>query len=260
MNGYAVEISGFTKRYGRAGGTVAVDNIDLKVREGSFFGFIGPNGAGKTTTVSYIAGLIKKTAGTLRILGEEVRTQDHEYKRKTGFVLDRPFYIDKLTAREYLYFVGRLYGLDKETARARAEELVKFFDIGDRKKQIGAFSAGMKKKVSLAAAMINDPRLLILDEPFEGIDPQSARQIKDQLVQMVDKGRTVLLTSHVLEIVEKLCDEVAIIDRGRIVFQGMMDEIREGAESRGGGKLSGLEDLFLSLVSPGNEPRGLSWL
>ncbi len=259
MSEYAIEIAGFTKKYRRD--AAAVDNIDLSVKSGSFFGFIGPNGAGKTTTVHYIAGLIRKTEGSLKMFGEDAGGDNQDYKGKTGFVLEKPFYIDKLTAKEYLSFIGRMYGIEKETAFARTEELLNFFQLDNGKKHIENFSAGMKKKVSLAAALINDPQLLILDEPFEGIDPPAARQIKDQLLLMVKKGRTVFLTSHILDIVEALCGEVAIINKGRIAFQGDTEGIRERLKDRASGeKYAGLEDLFLTLVSEEKEASGLSWL
>lgn len=258
MNEYAIEIADFKKKYR---GVTAVDGIDLGVRRGSFFGFIGPNGAGKTTTVHYIAGLIRKTQGSLKLFGEDVGDGSQEYKGRTGFVLEKPFYIDRLTAREYLSFIGQMYGIDKKTAFARTEELLQFFELEGDKKQIENFSAGMKKKVSLAAALINDPQLLILDEPFEGIDPPAARQIKDQLLLMVEKGRTVFLTSHVLDIVEALCTEVAIINKGKIVFQDATEGIRDRLKDRASGeKYAGLEDLFLTLVSGERESSGLSWL
>ncbi len=256
---YAIEIKGFTKIYKNK--VKAVDNLDLNVPMGSFFGFVGPNGAGKSTTVNFIAGLIRKTNGALKIMGEEIVEDNYEYKRKIGFVLEKPFYIDRLTAKEYLHFAGRMLGLDKNTTEERTEELIEFFDLPADKKLIEKFSAGMKKKVSLAAALIHDPEILILDEPFEGIDAVSSETIRSMLTKMVEKGKTIFLTSHILEIVEKLCSEVAIIDKGKVIFQSPIEDIRERFKDDDLKKrYSSLEQLFLSLVSGSEKKDTLSWL
>ena len=258
MSDIALEISGLIKTYGKS--IKAVDGLDLTVRKGVFLGFVGPNGAGKSTTVYYIAGLIKVDAGGLRISGKDV-DGDHLYKRDVGFVLEQPFYMERLTSMEYLKFVGCMYGMENDLVSARAEELVSFLEIDDRKKQIRKFSAGMKKKVSLAAALIHDPKILVLDEPFEGIDAVSSRQIKDNLLHMVEKGRTIVLTSHVLDLVEKICDEIAIIDKGKVVFQGRTEDIKSILKNNSDNeKYAGLEDLFLSLVSESDKKDRLSWL
>ena len=255
----AIEIEQFTKIY--KGKVKAVDRLDLNVRAGSFFGFVGPNGAGKSTTVNFIAGLIRRNSGTLRILGEEINDDSYEYKRKVGFVLEKPFYIEKLTAREYLTFAGRMFGLEEGLAKKRTEELVEFFELPKDKKTIEKYSTGMKKKVSLAAALIHDPEILILDEPFEGIDAVSSELIRSMLGRMVEKGKTIFLTSHILEIVEKLCSEVAIIDKGRIILQSPIEEIRARFKDEELKRnYSSLEQLFLSLVSGDEKKDSLSWL
>lgn len=259
MTEIAVEISGFSKRY--KNDVFAVDHIDLKVKKRSFLGFVGTNGAGKTTTVHFIAGLIRKTEGNLCIFGETISKSSYKYKRDIGFVLEKPFYIERLTAREYINYMGQLYGLEKDLVITRTKELMSFMSIEDDKKIIKEFSAGMKKKVSLAAALIHDPKLLVLDEPFEGIDAVSSRQIKDNLILMVEKGRTIIITSHVLDLVEKICDEVAVINKGKIVFQGRMDSIKEILKQSGKtGENASLEELFLSLVSEPGRKDKLSWL
>jgi len=258
---YAIEIKGFTKKY-RRNTEPAVDNISLRVPEGAFYGFVGPNGAGKSTTVNYIADLISKTEGNLKLFGREINEGDYEYKRRIGFVLEKPFYIKKLKAEEYLNFVGKMHDLEDDVLSRRIEELLHVFKLqDDRDKLIEEYSAGMKKKTSLAAALIHDPDLLILDEPFEGIDALSSRVIKDNLKTMVEKGRTIFMTSHVLEIVERLCGRVAIINKGKLVFEAEVSSIREMFKDKEKQeKYKGLEDLFLSLVSDDEESTKFSWL
>lgn len=257
---YAIEIEHFTKRYKK--NRIAVNDLSMKVAEGTFFGFVGPNGAGKTTTVNYIADLISKTEGRLKLFGEEIEEGDYEHKRRMGFVLEKPFYLKKLKAQEYLRFVGRMQDMGDELVEERIEELLRVFRLAEhRDKLIEEFSAGMKKKTSLAAAVIHDPDLLILDEPFEGIDALSSKVISDNLRAMVEKGKTVFLTSHVLEIVEKLCGRVAIINKGELVFETEVSTIRERFKDRERiEKYEGLEDLFLSLVAGGEQTDRFSWL
>ncbi len=256
---FAIEIAGFSKSYDKK--TRAADGFDISVRQGAFLGFVGPNGAGKSTTVHFIAGLLKADKGSIRVFGQDVTPGSSDYKRDIGFLLERPFYLDRLTAREYLEFVGCMYGLEKSVTRARMKELTGFFGIDEPKKQIRQYSAGMKKKVSLAAALIHDPKILVLDEPFEGIDAVSSRQIKDNLFHMVEKGRTIILTSHVLDLVEKICNEIAVINKGKLVFHGPTAQIRSMfKDEKLGEKYSDLEDLFLSLISDSREPDKLSWL
>ncbi|MCL5034131.1 MAG: ABC transporter ATP-binding protein [Bacteroidetes bacterium] len=259
----AIELIGLRKTYGK--GVVALDGVDLVVEEGKLLGFVGPNGAGKSTTINIIAGLIRKDEGTVRLLGKEIQPADFEYKGSIGFVLERPSFIEKLTAHEYLRFVASMHGLEEREASVRIDELLEFFDLDAKKKErIELFSAGMKKKVSLAAAMIHRPRILVLDEPLEAIDPVSAKAIKDNLKLMVRQGTTVLLSSHALDTVEKLCDGIAIINRGRIVYRSSMEDIRARLKDEVGQEtFSSLEEIFVQVVSEGGNPgveKRLSWL
>lgn len=259
----AIELVGLQKSFSM--NVKALDGLDLAVDEGTLLGFVGPNGAGKSTTINIISGLIKKDAGEVRLLGEEIKPTDFEYKRSVGFVLENPRYIEKLTGREYLQFVASMYGIDDSDAKLRIEELLDFFDLEKKKSaRIESFSAGMKKKMSLAAAMIHRPKILVLDEPLEAIDPISAKAIKDNLKLMVQAGTTVLLSSHVLDTVEKLCDEIAIINKGKIVFRSTMEDIRSRLKGEVGQETySSLEEIFVEVVGgdAGDEgERRLSWV
>lgn len=259
----AIELIGLVKSYGRD--TKALDGLDLSVDEGTLLGFVGPNGAGKSTTINIIAGLIREDKGEIKLLGERIERTDYEYKRNVGFVLESPRYIDKLTAREYLRFVAAIYGLEERESKHRVEELLDFFDLEEKKKaRIETFSAGMKKKISLASAIIHRPKILILDEPLEAIDPVSAKAIKDNLRLMVGRGTTVLLSSHVLDTVEKLCDEIAIINNGKIVLRSTMEDIRSRLKNELGEETySSLEEIFMKAVGEDNDReagRRLSWL
>jgi ABC-2 type transport system ATP-binding protein len=237
-------------------GFTAVDHIDLEVEAGQFFGFLGPNGAGKSTTIKMMTGLLAPTTGTIRILGEDLFRNPLEVKRNIGVVPEGMALFGKLTAREYLEFVGRMYGLDRRTAQERTAELLEFMNLANEpKKLIADFSHGMGKKLALAAAVIHGPKVLFLDEPFEGVDAVAAGTLKSMLQGMIARGATIFLTSHVLEIVERLCSHIAIIDRGRIVANGSLDELRAGvqaklpAEAGGGhGERLTLEQIFLSVV------------
>ena len=241
---------------------MAVNNLNLTVRRGICFGFIGPNGAGKTTTVHLLADLLKKTEGELYIFGERIEDNIYEYKRKVGFVLEKPLYFEKLTGEEYLHFVGQMYDLEKGFVNKRTNELLDFLEMTDKKnKRIETYSAGMKKKISFSAAIIHNPELLILDEPFEGLDPISSKIIQDNLKLMVQNGTTIFLTSHNLNLVEKLCTEIAIIHNGELILQSPTKNIRNRIKSRmNKKKYSGLEELFLDLVSQARETKYLSWI
>src|SRR5215212_5367883 len=208
---------------------VAVDHINLRVNRGSFFGFLGPNGAGKSTTIRMLTGLLAPTAGTVRILGEDTSNPSRalEIKRRIGVVPENLALFDNLTAREYLTFIGRMYSLTPDVARTRSAELLAIMELDrDEKKLTFEFSHGMKKKLALAAALIPNPDLLFLDEPFEGVDAVASRLLRDTLRRCVQRGATIFLTSHVLDIVEKLCTAVGIIARGELVYQGTMEELR----------------------------------
>ena len=248
----AIETSSLTRDFD---GFRAVDQVDLRVERGSFYGFLGPNGAGKSTTIKMLTGLMAPTAGSMRIVGQDVSDPRRALavKRRVGVVPENLALFDNLTAREYLTFVGRMYLLPKPTIRERCEELLQLMELANEEKKLTLeFSHGMKKKLALAAALLPDPELLFLDEPFEGVDAVASRVLRDMLKRCVGRGATIFLTSHVLEIVERLCTDVGIIARGRLVHQGSMDELRrEGS----------LEDKFLAIVGEGHhEKQTLSWL
>ena len=232
----------------------AVDQLNLRVEAGCFYGFLGPNGAGKSTTIKMLTGLLAPTAGSIRILGRDVKEPHRalEVKRHVGAVLENLALFDNLTAREYLTFVGRMYSLPSDTVRERCDQLLAIMEL-DREdtKLTLEFSHGMKKKLALAAALIPNPDLLFLDEPFEGVDAVASRTLRDTLKQFVKRGATIFLTSHVLEIVEKLCTDVGIIVGGRLVHQGKMEELRRDGS---------LEDKFLAIVGGEREHHKLSWL
>ena len=248
----AVETQGLTRRFGDI---VAVDRLDLRVARGTFYGFLGPNGAGKSTTIKMLTGLLAPTGGTMRVLGQDLSDTDgaRETRRRIGVVPEQLALFDNLTAREYLTFIGRMYRLPPATVRDRCRELLAMMSLENEEKKLTLeYSHGMKKKLSLAAALIPAPDILFLDEPFEGIDAVSSRALRDVLKRCVQHGATVFLTSHVLEIVEKLCTDVGIIANGGLVYQGTMDEVcRSGS----------LEDQFLKAVGQGQiERQTLSWL
>ncbi|HEV2393023.1 MAG TPA: ABC transporter ATP-binding protein [Verrucomicrobiae bacterium] len=248
----AIQTTNLTRDFGQFR---AVNNLNLRVESGRFYGFLGPNGAGKSTTIKMFTGLLAPTSGAIRILGEDVADPHRaiEVKRRIGVVPENLALFDNLTAREYLTFIGRMYLLPQATVRERCDELLAMMDLeADEKKLTLEFSHGMKKKLALAAALLPNPDLLFLDEPFEGVDAVASRVLRDTLKQSVGRGATVFLTSHVLEIVEKLCTDVGIIAHGELVHQGTMDELR-GAGS--------LEDKFLAVVGNGeHEAQKLSWL
>jgi ABC-2 type transport system ATP-binding protein len=236
-------------------GFTAVDHIDLAVEPGQFFGFLGPNGAGKSTTIKMMTGLLAPSTGTIQILGEDLFRNPLEVKRNIGVVPEGMALLGKLTAREYLEFVGRMYGLDRRTSQERTAELLEFMNLANEpKKLIADFSHGMGKKLALAAAVIHGPKVLFLDEPFEGVDAVAAGTLKSMLQGMIARGATIFLTSHVLEIVERLCTHIAIIDHGRIVVHGSLEELRAGvqaklsSESHDAGSRLTLEQIFLSVV------------
>ncbi len=253
----AVSTENLTRRFGQL---VAVENVNLRVSAGQFFGFLGPNGAGKSTTIKMLTGLLAPSAGTIEILGVDLLENAVEVKRQIGVVPEGMALFTRLTGWEYLNFVGRMYGLDRATTRSRAEELLDFMQLADQpKKLIADYSHGMQKKLALAAAVIHSPKVLFLDEPFEGVDAIAAGTLKIMLQSMIARGVTIFLTSHVLEIVERLCSHVAIIDKGRLVAQGSLEELRAGAGSDGG-KMT-LEEIFLRIVGTTQSVgRELSWL
>jgi len=269
----AILTQGLTRRFGEL---VAVEDVNLHVAAGQFFGFLGPNGAGKSTTIKMLTGLLAPTAGRIQILGLDLIAKPVEVKRQIGVVPEGMGLFGRLTGSEYLNFVGRMYGLDRETAAKRTAELLEFMQLADEpKKLVTDYSHGMQKKLALAAAVIHGPKILFLDEPFEGVDAVASGTLKAMLQRMIARGATIFLTSHVLEIVERLCSHVAIIHRGQLVAQGSLEELRTGVEAqaaaglpaadmadgRSPGERLTLEQIFLRTVG-GARVAGqeLSWL
>jgi ABC-2 type transport system ATP-binding protein len=228
------------------------------VARGRFFGFLGPNGAGKSTTIKMLTGLLRPTEGEIVIEGHVLEKDLLEVKRLIGILPEELPLYERLTGEEYLHFAGRMYGLTREETRRRTDELLAFLSLEEeRGKLIVDYSQGMKKKTALAAALIHSPRVLFLDEPLNGIDPVSGRVVTDLLRRLAHKGVTMFFTSHVLDVAERLCDEVAIIDRGRLVAQGTLAEIRAQREV---GQDATLEDVFLKLVAADVRRQDLSWI
>jgi ABC-2 type transport system ATP-binding protein len=222
----AIDTTALTRRFGDF---TAVQDVNLSVAAGQFFGFLGPNGAGKSTTIKMLTGLLAPTSGSIRILDQDLAANSAEVKRQIGVVPEGMALFGRLTATEYLRFVGRMYGLDQATTLQRTQELLEFMGLADeQKKLITDFSHGMQKKLALAAAVIHGPKVLFLDEPFEGVDAVAAGTLKAMLQGMISRGATIFLTSHVLEIVERLCTHIAIIHRGQLVAQGSLEELRAG--------------------------------
>jgi len=228
----------------RFGDKAAVNDVSFTVSAGEIFGFLGPNGAGKTTTIKMIVGLLQPTSGTVRVCGYDVQQQPIQAKASSGYVPDEPNLYAKLSARELLRFVGDLYELDASRTAHRIDELLRLFDLVDAgDNTIDSYSHGMQQKTSLAAALMHDPKVLVLDEPTVGLDPKSARLIKDILRQLADRGAAVMLSTHIMEIAERMCDRIGIINNGQLVAEGTMAQLR----GLGGAETS-LEDIFLELT------------
>jgi len=246
----AISVRDLRKIYGNK---AAVDGLSLTVPRGCFFGFLGPNGAGKSTTIRMLIGLIPPTSGSIELLGLSMPEQGLEIKKRIGLVPDESLLFDRLTGAEFLEFVGRMYGLTRAVARERARGLLGLFELEDnQRKLIAEYSKGMRKRVAMAASLIHHPDLFLMDEPFEGVDAVGARLMKDILVDQVRRGATIFLTSHVLEVVERLCDRVAIINEGKVVVEGTLDELRAGSET--------LEDVFVRVVGAEKAFERLEWL
>ncbi|HEV8149273.1 MAG TPA: ABC transporter ATP-binding protein [Gemmatimonadales bacterium] len=237
-----IELTGLTKRYGRF---TAVDGITLTIPPGALYGLLGPNGAGKTTTMRMIAGILQPTAGTIRIAGIDLWGEPLRAKSRMGFIPDRPFVYDKLTGAEFLRFVAGLYGQDGASIDRRIDELLELFDLLPWKDELTeSYSHGMRQKLIIGSALLHRPEVIVVDEPMVGLDPKSARLLKDLLRQFAGRGGTVLMSTHTLEIAEAMCDRIAIVQAGRIVAAGTMDELRAHTSS---GDAS-LEELFLKLT------------
>ena len=249
MSSPAISVRNLRKSYGLK---AAVDCVDLEVPHGSFFGFLGPNGAGKSTTIRMLTGLIPADSGEIEILGYRLPEQEIEIKKRIGLVPDESLLFDRLTGAEFLEFVGRMYGLTRPTAIERAGDLLDLFQLANDRKIIAEYSKGMRKRVAMAASLIHNPELFLMDEPFEGVDAVGARLMKDILIDQVQHGATIFLTSHVLEVVERLCDRVAIINEGRIVKTGALADLRATGES--------LEDAFVRIVGADQQLERLEWL
>ena len=258
-----------TRRFGEL---IAVDDVNLRVAPGQFFGFLGPNGAGKSTTIKMLTGLLAPSSGRIDILGLDLGERPVDVKRQIGVVPEGMSLFGRLTGSEFLNFAGRMYGLTREVAAQRSAELLDFMQLSDQpRKLVTDYSHGMQKKLAMAAAVIHAPKVLFLDEPFEGVDAIASGTIKAMLLGMIARGATIFLTSHVLEIVERLCSHVAIIHQGKLVAQGSLAELRAGVESEvpatgnGSVPLSGekmtLEQIFLHIVGGSRQPElELSWL
>jgi ABC-2 type transport system ATP-binding protein len=253
----AIRISHLVKKYGTV---VAVDDLSLDVPKGSMFGFLGPNGSGKSTTIGCLTGLLDPTAGELEILGERFTSENSELKRRMGVMPETLGLFDPLYAHEFLAFIARMFGLNEDMARKRVGELLAALELTDSGKTLAEYSTGMRKRVAFAAAVIHSPEVLFLDEPFESIDPAGVSLMKQWLRRLTEQGRTIFITSHVLETVERLCDRVAIITRpGKLVWQGDITVLaRGGALHCDDREFDALEPLFLHLT--GERYADLNWL
>jgi len=240
----ALEIQGLRKHYGSE---AAVDGLDLSIPRGEFHALLGPNGAGKTTTLRIVAGLVRADLGSVRVMGHDIALDPAAAKRELAYLPDDPQLYGKLDSLEYLEFVAGLWGIEAEAARARAEALLATLGLEDKSRdRVETFSRGMRQKLALAGGLIHEPALMILDEPLTGLDAAAARLVKDLLLERVKRGCTVVLTTHILEIAERLAERISIIDHGRIVAQGTMDELRGASGGQGT-----LEDIFLELTREG---------
>ncbi len=241
------------------GQKVAVSHLNLAVRSGEFFGFLGPNGAGKSTTIKMIVGLLRPTSGTVYVGGVDVW---HDSLRARSLMGVLPEYLnlyERLSGREYVTFAGHMYGVPEREVRIRTEELLNVFGLmNDADKLVVDYSVGMRKKIALAAAIIHRPQVLFLDEPFEGVDPVSSRVVRDILRELTQHGTTIFFSSHIMEVVERLCTRVGIINQGVLVAEGSLQELRERAS--GNNKDATLEDIFLNVIGVQNENHNLSWL
>jgi len=238
-----LEIRNLSKTY-RGASVKAVDDLSLHVRPGEIFGFLGPNGAGKTTTIKSVVGLLKPDQGEILIDGVDALKQPVEAKKRTGFVPDTPELYDKLTAREYLSFVADVFMVPSDERERRTSELLEMFQLQDSLDElVQSFSHGMKQKLAVTGALLHSPSLLILDEPMTGLDPRSSHLFKDLMRRHCDRSNAVFFSTHVLEVAERLCDRIGIINRGRLIAVGTMDDLRQQAA-----ETSSLESIFLELT------------
>ncbi len=253
---YAVVAHDLVRTFGQK---VAVNHLNLAVRQGEFFGFLGPNGAGKSTTIKMLVGLLRPTAGSALVAGVDVWKEPLRTRALMGVLPEYLNLYERLSGREFITFAGHMYGVPDADVRRRTEELLQVLDLaGDADKLIVDYSVGMRKKVALAAAILHRPQVLFLDEPFEGIDPVSSRVVRDILRELTQRGTTIFFSSHIMEVVERLCTRVGIINQGVLVAEGTLQELRERAS--GDDKDATLEDIFLNVVGVQNGGHNLSWL
>ena len=251
MDTPAISTQSLTRGFGAL---LTVDNVNLRVASGQFFGFLGPNGAGKSTTIKMLTGLLAPSSGRIELLGLDFASRSVEVKRQIGVVPEGMALFGRLTGAEYLNFVGRMYGLDRGTAAKRAAELLDFMQLADQPKALVTdYSHGMQKKLALAAAVIHAPKILFLDEPFEGVDAIASGTLKAMLQRMISRGATIFLTSHVLEIIERLCSHVAIIHQGRLVAQGSLEDLRAGVEAQAAAALPSISSAGAPALEPGEK-------
>ena len=237
-----IRLTALTKRYGKF---TAVDGIDLEVPRGELFGLLGPNGAGKTTSLRMIVGILRPTSGTVTIGGIDIQARPLEAKAQLGYIPDRPFVYDKLTGGEFLRFCAALYGLQGAGVERRIDELMAVFELAAWKSELTeTYSHGMRQKLIIAGALVHRPAVIVVDEPMVGLDPKSARLLKDLFRQYVSRGGTVIMSTHTMEIAEAMCDRIAIVHRGKLAAHGTMAELRQQTSSEG----MSLEDLFLKLT------------
>jgi ABC-2 type transport system ATP-binding protein len=236
-----IELLDITKKYGNK---VAVDDLTLTIAAGELFAFLGPNGAGKTTTIKLMCGLLFPTAGTVRVGGFDLQRQGDQARQLISYVPDQPYLYEKLTGREFLQFIADMYGLEPEYARSRSEAMIDLFELGDFIDDLTErYSHGMRQRTVFAAALLHEPRLLIVDEPTVGLDPRSVRLLKNLLRGEADRGMTVFLSTHSLDIAQQLADRIGIVDHGRLISCGTLEALREQAAIGGS-----LEDVFLKLT------------
>ena len=237
-----IEIINLTKRYGNI---TAISNLNLTIPSGQFFGFLGPNGAGKTTTIKTIAGLLKPTSGMVKVEGFDIQKQPLQAKRMLGFIPDKPFIYEKLTGREFLQFVAGLYEVNGNEVETRIAQLLEMFELTDWADElVESYSHGMRQKIVMSSALIHQPKVLVVDEPMVGLDPKGARQVKRIFKDICARGTTIFMSTHTLEIAEQMCDYIAIIQKGAIIAQGTIGELRITAKTG----MTSLEDIFLELT------------
>jgi len=242
-----IQFDHVVKQYGKSAAR-AVDDLSLKVEKGKIFGFIGPNGAGKTTSIRLLTGILQPTQGHVLIGGRDMAKEPLEAKRLIGFVPDSHEMYDRLTGMEYLHFMADIYGVGREDRKAHIEKYLALFELEDAvNDQIRSYSRGMRQKLTVIGALIHHPPIWVLDEPMVGLDPRAAHTLKQEMRRHCDEGNTVFFSTHVLEVAEKLCDEIAIIDKGRLVAQGTLEELRSGENG------ASLEQLFLSMTEAEEE-------